>query len=169
MVRRALQVVLSCVGFGVGLIELAFSVHTVQAPEWIFWLLTLVGAGALVVGGLLLARAHPSKGRKQRAAVGLRLAAAVVDAFIDERGRERPRAIPFIDNTERLDRWNVETAARYRDTIRPRIRPIVAEAVACGAISRAVRPLFEAPHGTQLAVLRDLLRDAAEGLEHRVA
>lgn len=88
MVRRVLPAVLSLAGFGVGLIGLAFGVHPVQAADWIFWGLVLVGMCVTAAGGVLLVRSLPTKGRLRRAAASLRLAEAVVGALrADRRAR----------------------------------------------------------------------------------
>jgi len=164
-----LPVVLSLVCFGACLIGLAYEMHPVHVADWIFWVLFLVGVCSVAAGGVFVVGSLPTKGKLRRVAVSLRLVEALVDALIEERGRERPRAIPLVDNAERMDRWQAETAERYRNSIRPLIRPVFDDAVACGAISRAVRPFVDGPQGEQLDALRDHLGDAAEQLERRVA
>jgi hypothetical protein len=159
---------LSVADVSLGLIGLAFTLHTVHAAAGVFWV--LIGGAAFIVlasVGTQFRRLNGARdARHELTGSECRRLSDAIGAVWSAQLAKRPRSIGLIASGEaKQKRWIEETDAAY-DELKPWAMRVLAEAVACKALSNTSRPLVESPPAAQLYKVRDLFRDAADTLEH---
>jgi hypothetical protein len=146
---------------------LAFAIRPVHASTVAFW--SVIGVGVFILGigklpfsGPRRAIDRSSRSRRVGLAVECRRVRDALGELMLERESVRPRGLFTGD---RIDRWQNETAARYRREFGPWVRRVFDEAVELEAASPTARPLVEEPPPGQLARVRDVFGEAADRLE----
>jgi hypothetical protein len=175
-VDRTSRAAITWVALGATVLGVAFAVRPVHASREVFWVVAFAGSSGLLAGATSAARgalarvrrrSGPAGGRRHLLALECRRVHDAIAALADERERLRPSLATRLMRRARESDWRAETARGYRDELGGWACRVFDAAAAEGVASPFSRPLVEAPTASQLALVRDVFREAAVALERR--
>jgi hypothetical protein len=167
---------LGLVGLGIGVIGVAFTLRPpAHISPTVFWSVLVVGTALVVIGvaafGFERVRGRRKiadpRDRRLLAAAQCKRVAEVMESFLAERWRRKPRPGPFTGGADRERRWREKTEELYRTDHRTWCLETFDEAAGLDGVADSARTCIERPSPEQMRRLPELFRGAARSLEGR--